>query len=74
MVDTKKYGFSPCGAVPNERQLAHYKIGKKAFFHFGVNTFTDNEWGDGSERESLFNPTALDTDQWIKANVGNLAI
>lgn len=66
MVDVKKYGITPCGAVPNERQLSHFKMGKKAFFHFGVNTFTDNEWGDGSELEKIFNPTALDTDQWIR--------
>ena len=66
MVDIKKYGISAFGATPNERQLEHYKIGKKAFFHFGVNTFTDNEWGDGTELEKIFNPTELDTDQWIK--------
>lgn len=66
MVDVKKYGITPCGAVPNERQLNHFKMGKKAFFHFGVNTFTDNEWGDGTELEKIFNPTELDTDQWIR--------
>ena len=66
MVDIKKYGISAFGATPNERQLEHYKIGKKAFFHFGVNTFTDNEWGDGSELEKIFDPTELDTDQWIR--------
>ena len=66
MVDIKKYVISPCGATPNERQLAHYKIGKKAFFHFGVNTFTDNEWGDGTELEKIFDPSELDTDQWIR--------
>lgn len=66
MVDIKKYGIEPFGATPNERQIAHYKMGKKVFFHFGVNTFTNKEWGDGSEVEKLFDPTELDTDQWLK--------
>jgi len=39
---------------------------QKAFFHFGVNTFTNLEWGDGVERESVFAPTEPDVRQWIK--------
>lgn len=35
------------------------------FFHFGMNTFTNSEWGTGSESPSLFNPKALDTSQWM---------
>ena len=66
MIDIKKYGIEPFGATPNERQIAHYKMGKKVFFHFGVNTFTNKEWGDGNEVEKLFDPSELDTDQWIK--------
>ena len=66
MVDIKKYGIEPFGATPNERQVAHYKIGKKVFFHFGVNTFTSSEWGSGTEVEDIFNPSALDTDQWLR--------
>ncbi len=52
--------------VPNDRQLEWYRREKTAFFHFGINTFTGNEWGDGSDSPSLFNPTELNCKQWIK--------
>lgn len=59
--------LQPYGALPSERQINHFKkFGKKAFFHFGVNTFTNLEWGDGTEKEKLFNPTDTDVRQWIK--------
>ncbi|MBO4955825.1 MAG: alpha-L-fucosidase [Muribaculaceae bacterium] len=52
--------------VPNEQQLLWQQRPLTAFLHFGINTFTDREWGDGSENPDLFNPTDLDTDQWVK--------
>ena len=52
---------------PSKRQLAHQALEFYAFVHFTVNTFTDKEWGDGTESPSIFNPTKLDTDQWAQA-------
>lgn len=51
---------------PAPRQLNWQKLEMTAFLHFGINTFTDQEWGDGSDLPELFNPTKLDPRQWIK--------
>ena len=58
--------LKPHGAYPNEIQMEWYHR-KTAFLHFGVNTFTNKEWGDGTEDPAIFNPTALDCRQWMKA-------
>lgn len=49
---------------PSDRQIAHSKLGYYNFIHFGMNTFTNKEWGDGVTDPKTFNPTELDTDQW----------
>lgn len=53
--------------VPNRRQLIIQEMKYYAFIHYGVNTFTNREWGNGKEDESVFNPRKQNTDQWCKA-------
>jgi alpha-L-fucosidase len=56
----------PFGPIPSARQLVWHEMEYYMFVHFTVNTFTDKEWGYGDEKESVFNPTALDCRQWAK--------
>jgi len=55
---------TPVGPVPNTRQIEWYHREMIAFFHFGMNTFTDVNEGDGRASTQYFNPTALDCNQW----------
>ena len=52
--------------VPSERQVCHQQTEFYAFIHFTVNTFTDREWGDGTESPEVFQPTELDARQWVR--------
>ncbi len=51
---------------PSTRQLRWQELELTAFFHFGINTFTNKEWGDGTEDPKIFNPSKLDAKQWVK--------
>ena len=53
--------------VPSPAQLAWQRDELALFLHFGVNTFTDREWGDGTEDPAIFAPAALDARQWARS-------
>jgi alpha-L-fucosidase len=50
--------------VPSPRHLRWQQLELTGFLYFGMNTFTNKEW---CESPTLFNPTALDARQWVKA-------
>lgn len=52
--------------LPSKAQLEWGDMEYYFFVHFGPNTFTDLEWGKGTEHEDIFNPTQLDCGQWCR--------
>lgn len=53
--------------IPTSQQLAALKNEFIAFIHFGPNTFTQMEWGNGMENPKVFDLKELHTDQWCEA-------
>ena len=53
--------------VPTPQQLEWQQMEFTAFLHFGINTFTGNEWGNGQDSPEIFNPSELDCEQWVRA-------
>src|SRR5436305_6827863 len=53
-------------STPSPAQLRWQHDELAMFLHFGVNTFTDREWGEGREDPAIFDPTRLDARQWAR--------
>jgi alpha-L-fucosidase len=53
--------------LPRPNQTDWMRLEWTFFLHFGPNSFHGVEWGSGREDPSLYNPTAFDADQWVKA-------
>lgn len=52
--------------LPTPQQIKWHQTELNLFVHFGPNTFTDKEWGEGTEPEDIFNPTQLNCRQWCR--------
>jgi alpha-L-fucosidase len=52
---------------PTDQQLSWQELRLTAFVHFGINTFYNQEWGNGTEDPARFDPTGpIDADAWVK--------
>jgi alpha-L-fucosidase len=52
---------------PTPQQTAWQDLEIGVLIHFGLNTFTDKEWGDGTVDPKIFNPQQLAPEQWVLA-------
>ncbi len=57
---------APFGALPSEDQVRWQQMEYYGFIHFGLNTFTEAEWGFGETSPEEFNPSQLDAEQWAR--------
>ncbi|HYT70774.1 MAG TPA: alpha-L-fucosidase [Gemmatimonadales bacterium] len=64
--DPRRRPAKPDGPRPTPQQLAWQRAELALFVHFTVNTFTDREWGDGTEHPRIFHPARLDARQWAR--------
>jgi alpha-L-fucosidase len=53
--------------TPSPQQVRWQDLELGVIVHFGTNTFLGLEWGDGTARPAVFNPDALDAEQWVTA-------
>ena len=63
---TRANAPQPLPPLPTPAQYAFQQQELQMFIHFGPNTFTGKGWGSGKESPDVFNPTALDCEQWAR--------
>lgn len=57
----------PYGPIPTKAQLNWHEMEMYCIIHFGVDTYTDKEWGYGDESPLLINPTEFNAEQIVGA-------
>jgi alpha-L-fucosidase len=57
----------PYGALPTPAQLKWHEMEMYCLIHYGVDTYTDKEWGYGDESPSLINPSHFNPEQIVAA-------
>lgn len=57
----------PYGVLPSVAQLEWHEMEMYALIHFGVDTYTDKEWGFGDEDPAILNPVKFDAKQIVAA-------
>lgn len=58
--------IQPYFPTPSDQQLEWQRDELYLFIHYGINTYTGEEWGDGNASPELFNPSNLDVNQWVR--------
>ncbi len=57
---------APYGPLPTPQQLAWQRMEYGMFCHFGINTFHNEEWTDGTKDPKTFLPTDFNGRQWVE--------
>ena len=65
-VDNTEFLKRITAVVPDKKQIEFQNLEYYNFIHFGLNTFTKNEWGSGNVSPHAFELTDIDTDEWAK--------
>lgn len=63
---SRPIGAQAARPVPSLPQLQWQRDELAMFVHFGINTFTNREWGTGKEDPAIFAPERLDARQWAR--------
>ncbi len=63
--EQKEPGKLEASPTPLQQRWMDMEFGM--FIHFGINTYYDVEWSDGTLDPEEYNPVELDTDQWCRA-------
>lgn len=61
---------APYGPLPTKQQVDWLRMEWYAFVHFGLNTYTNREWGYGDESPQMFNPENFDAEAIVRTFKG----